>query len=70
MSWQQTLQELGRYIANLEEQLAETDAVLMQNATKIDPNPRSKWPRGSVIEKTMRRHESRLLDEVQKAARR
>lgn len=39
--------------------LAEVDAMVAVHAGKIDGNPRSTWPKGSVLERAIARHEKR-----------
>jgi hypothetical protein len=41
-------------------QLAEADALLSCHADKIDANPRTAWPKGSILAAAISRHEERL----------
>jgi hypothetical protein len=41
-------------------QLAEVDALLACHAAAIDPNPRKKWPKNSVLGAAIDRHAYRL----------
>lgn len=63
MIWQQNLDQIRTYIRNLEESLAESDALIAAHAAKIDSGPRDKWPKGSLLENAVARHERRVLDE-------
>jgi hypothetical protein len=60
---EQTLDELRSYIQQLERNLAETDALIATHISSIDPSPRDKWPNGSLLEKSLHRHEERCLKE-------
>lgn len=70
MIWRQNLNELRAFIAKLENDLAEVDSVLATHAYTIDPNPRDKWPKGSILEKALSRHAQRRADEEQRKANR
>lgn len=59
MIWRQTMDELSSYIAKLESDLAEVDAMLSTHAYSIDKKPPEEWPEKSVLRKAMKRHAER-----------
>jgi hypothetical protein len=66
MSWQSNLMELRAYIAKLENDLAEVDAMISTHAYTIDPSPPQNWPKGSILAKAMHRHAQRCADEIER----
>lgn len=64
MIWQQRLDELSSYIAALERDLAEVDSLVATHRHSLDDTPRENWPKGSILEKALCRHELRLLKEA------
>jgi hypothetical protein len=63
MIWEQSLDQLRSYIARLEKELAEVDAMVSCHASKLDPNPRDQWPKGSILEAAVGRHTVRCAEE-------
>lgn len=63
MIWQQTLDQLRSYIERLEKDLAQADALIACHAYTIDPNPPETWPRGSILQDAVGRHNVRCAEE-------
>jgi hypothetical protein len=55
-------EELRAEIELLRSDLAEVDAVISVHANALDNSPRSAWPKGSILEKAISRHERRALE--------
>jgi len=55
----QDVRELRHEIVQLRNDLAEVDGLLACHAHKLDPNPRERWPRDSVLGKAIDRHEGK-----------
>lgn len=64
----QALELIASHIARLEWELAEVDAMIACHVSKIDAGPRFLWPKGSVLEKSLMRHETRLVEEKMREA--
>ena len=59
----QALDAIRAHIERLERNLAEVDAMVATHAHTLDPAPRIQWPKGSILEKAVFRHEHRVLEE-------
>ena len=60
--------ERRKAIRELERQLAESDALISAHANAIDANPRSTWPKGSLLAAAIDRHGERCRSEEQAQA--
>ncbi len=63
MSWQRTIEDLCRYVGELETNLAEADSLISTHRSKIDDNLPESWPKGSILKKAIDRHTKRVVSE-------
>lgn len=68
MIWQQSLDEIRRYIERLERDLSDVDALVATHASAIDKSPMNEWPPGSILRCAVTRHETRKLLELSRRA--
>ncbi len=61
---EQRLDEICSYVKKLERDLAEADALISTHQHKIDDNPESKWPNGSILKAAVLRHIDRVAKET------
>jgi hypothetical protein len=58
--WQKAANALTLENERLRQALAQVDQVISVHASAIDPNERASWPKGSILEQAISRHEARI----------
>ena len=60
MDWQKIAAKLVLENERLRQALAQADQIIAAHIYSIDSNPRKSWPRGSILEQVISRHEERI----------